>query len=171
MFGASVLLRWVSRDLKIKKEYEKRRRDEKIKQYEVENQTVYDEIDGKIESIDSKTPFIYRFIEYWAFLECLGWIVILFAKREVDFPENFLYGICDEDCEGAISKAIIIKLVVTVLLVIGCKIKFTIFMLPWFLVNVSGIFAAWEVAVSAFWEYRDLNTRLLTVEKLWKSQQ
>ena len=123
MFFVSFFLSWVSHDMKIKNEYEKRRRAEKIKQHEIENQTVYDETDGKIESIDPKTPFIYRIIEYWSFLENLAWIIILITKKNTDFPDNFLHGFCDGGvCDSAITKAIIIKLSVGVLLLVGCKI-------------------------------------------------
>lgn len=132
MFCVSFFLRWVSRDLKIKNEYEKRRRDEKIKLYEMENQTEYDQTDGRIESIDPKIPFIYRLIEYWSFLENIAWIVILIMKKQIGYPENFLHGFCDfGGCDSAITKAIIIKLAVGILLLIGCKIVRDIFCMIW----------------------------------------
>lgn len=117
MFCVSFFLSWISRDLKIKNEYEKRRRAKSIEQI------ANDEADGRIESFEPKTPFIYRIIEYWSFLENLAWIIILITKPNTDFPDNFLHGFCDGGvCDSAITKAIIIRLSVGVLLLVGCKI-------------------------------------------------
>lgn len=125
---------WMFSDIRNKSEYKQRRRNEQMELHAVENQTIlYDDIDGAVNSpehhiIKPTTPIIFRVITFWSYFECLVLVLVLIyasvTKPKNNYYDNFLHGFCvNEKCStnNIVTKTITYKLVVAILLFIGCE--------------------------------------------------
>lgn len=69
-------------------------------------------------------PIAYTLISFWGFLEVFV-LAVVFLTKTKDFPNNFLYGFCDNEnssfCDRGISKSIIYKIFSSLFLIIGCE--------------------------------------------------
>lgn len=129
-----------------------------------------DDVFGEEHPQTLKRPIAYTLISFWGYLEVFMLAVVFLVKTK-DFPNNFLHGFCTYSfCDRAISIAIVYKIASSIFLIIGCETvmdgrkaffsinnenvrlqEITLFMMPWFIINVSGIFPLWTVVVSSFY--------------------
>lgn len=145
---------------------------------EANDQEVEIEIGGDDEEIPQPAYFL---ISIWAYFELFLLVIVLFIKKEDEYPENILYGYCSHDrCNGMIQKALAYKVASCIFLIIGTtqvgnstssstslkrklerkyfvivkkknhSQEITVFIIPWMVLNVFGIFPLWSVIVSAF---------------------
>ncbi|XP_031634444.1 uncharacterized protein LOC116347845 [Contarinia nasturtii] len=162
MFCLQFIIRWMYSDIQNKSLHAKNRRNAKELHLMESQSKLCDEIDGnKPDLIRRKHSLIHRIIIAWAYFEVLSLAIILLCKKQSadEFQDNFLNGFCIHgECENnpIVTKIIVYKLFTAFVLIIGSKTKINLLMLPWFFVNVLGIFPFWEIVCSAFYKFEDI---------------
>ncbi|XP_031634443.1 uncharacterized protein LOC116347844 [Contarinia nasturtii] len=115
----------------------------------------------------SKRPITYTLIQIWGFFETLILVVLLITKTK-DIGDNFLDGFCSHSfCDRIVFKAIVLKIVSSILLTLGSIHEITVLMLPWFVINVFGIYPLWEVVLSSYVTFGEFRSLLLDNIDKW----
>ncbi|KAJ6638034.1 hypothetical protein Bhyg_10767 [Pseudolycoriella hygida] len=138
----------------------------KVRENDIESNDAVDKVDGatgdeELEEIYEKLPIISVLIYMWGLIEILSLIIVLICKREYEetFAENFLSDLCEgrrEMCRSVVKRIIYYKILCSLLLIIGAKYRMSLLTLPWFVVNVLGIFPYLLVSISAFCNFHDV---------------